>query len=217
MKKINIFGAGIVILLIMTYGTVITVNGTTHLPTTITGFEKSIGGQDIFTDDVFIDVDQKPVSIKGINQDEKIIYYNEEAKGLYELAYIAIDEKTDDEPMDLQSPHIIQPQGFWVRYYTIKAYNIFGWTMFKLCARGYFFGFGNIMRFVFPTSYANVEWWCSWAWSVDYLVQESTMGDDWGRVHAEAGFEHYLLGTVELWAFVQCSAKGSAYGDGGQL
>ncbi|MCK4902430.1 MAG: hypothetical protein KAS76_03650 [Thermoplasmatales archaeon] len=184
-------------------------------PTLVAGIEGSLGGIDIPIDEY--NIDRIPDCEKSISEEEIIILENKEATQAYEIACITAQlEGIDGE--QIQSDPPMQPLGFYIRHCTVKAHNLWGWTMFKLCARGYFFGFGDKMMFVYPISYANVEWWCSWAWSVEYMEDYATTEGNSGMVHAEAGFKYFLgEGLVELWAYVRCYTDGSATGNGGQL
>ncbi|MCK4364767.1 MAG: hypothetical protein KAW45_01825 [Thermoplasmatales archaeon] len=219
-KKRKFIEIGAVVFLLLTLASIPVINAERNImepPTLVAGIEGSLGGIDIPIDEYNIDIDRIPDCEKSISEEEIIIWENKEATQAYEIAYITVQlEGIDGE--QIQSDPPMQPLGFYIRYYTVKAHNLWGWTMFKLCARGYFFGFGDKMMFVYPVSYANVEWWCAWAWSVDYIEDSSSINGDTGRVDAEAGFKYFLgEGLVELWAYVKCNTNGQASGNGGQL
>jgi len=213
MDRKKIFGIGAGILLLLTIGTTLAAS-TENPPTLVTAIETTMGGKNI-SEKFIDDYDKIPDNKWSISEDEIIIWENKKASELYEIAYITVQkEELDGKSLGANPP--TQPLGLWMRWYKVKAKNAWGWTMFTLCARGFFFGMNDEMHFVFPNSYATVEWWSSWAWELDYIEEDSCMDDDWGRVDAEAGFEYFLGGTVELWAYVKCYSDGHAVGNGGQ-
>jgi len=211
MKKI--FGIGAVVLLILTQLPALAINtGTDTIKSPII----STAEQDISSNRINIDIDEIP-DIATISGEEQIIWENKEASGIYDVASITVQiESVDDLIQGLEFP--IQPlASSYYKFYTVSAKNMFGWTMFKLVAKGLFFASGSKMVFVLPSSYAKVEWWCEWAWSVEYCDQWPYVCDSYGKVNAEAGFSYFIGGTTELWAYIKCYPNGYAVGGGGEL
>lgn len=204
MKKIFCIGA--VVFLILTQVPVLATN-ILQSPTISPDIQTTPQNENI------IDIDETP-DISITPGKEIIIWENEEATGMYEIASITIQlditEDTGQEPP-------IQPLGSFFKFYTVRAKNAFGWTMFRLVAKGMFLAIGGEMKYVYPGSYATVEWWCSWAWSIEDICDWSYVEDTYGEVDAEAEFEYFLGGSVELWAYIRCYVNGYAVGGGGQI
>ena len=196
MKKTKIIGIGAVVFLLLTLVPISTISmeaGTVRSPSLTNWGERPIP------------------------EDETIIWEDEDAKEIHEIGFITIKSiNPNSDPTELNVPPL--SRGVYLKGYLVTAYNAFGWPMFKLCARGYFFALGGRVQYVFPNSYAKVEWWCAWAWTVEDLDQTHSVRDGYGEVYAEAEFSYFIGGgTVSLWALVICYGDGSSYGDGGQL
>jgi hypothetical protein len=165
----------------------------------------------------------KDIDLKITKHKEEILWQNKNLKKFFDVSTITgqliemeikptspITEPTSDKTN-------IQTAGFYMKWYKISAKNAWGWTMFYLTARGIFI-FIQETPFVFPYSYAGVDWWCGWAWSADVVDQIPTQGSGWGKVYAECGFTHGITGqSVDLWAYIKCFINGDAVGDGGAL
>jgi hypothetical protein len=204
MKKIFCIGAVVFLIL-------------TQIPVLATNIQSPTICQDIQNipqNENIIDIGEIP-DITLTSGEEIIIWENKEAGGIYEIASITIQLETTENPE--QEPPIQPLGGTFYRFYTVRAKNTFGWTMFKLVAKGMFLVLGREMKYVFPSSYASVEWWCQWAWSVDYIDEWDYICSSFGQVNAEAGFEYFIGGTVELWAYIKCYTNGQAIGGGGQV
>jgi len=203
MKKIFCIGAVVFLILAQTSVLAISISPTI-----------SADAQSMPQNENIVDIGEIP-EISITPEREIIIWENKEANGIYEIASVTI-QLDIVETSEQESP--IQPLGgSFFRYYTVRAKNVFGWTMFRLTAKGMFLVLGGKMKYVFPSSYAAVEWWCSWAWTIEYIDEWPYVCDSYGQVDAEAGFEYFLGGTVELWAYIKCYTNGQAVGGGGQI
>jgi hypothetical protein len=160
-------------------------------------------------------ISQNIIDISITPGKEIIIWENKEAIGIYEIASVTIQLEIDE--ISGQEPPIQPLGGTYFGYYTVRAKNAFGWTMFRLVAKGVFIVIGREMKYVFPSSYAAVEWWCQWAWTIEYIDEWPYVGSSYGQVNAEAGFEYFLGGTIELWAYIKCYTNGQLVGGGGQI
>lgn len=142
-KKRKFIGIGAVVFLLLTLASIQVINAERNImepPTLVAGIEGSLGGIDITIDEYNIDIDRIPDSEKSISEEEIIIWENKEATQVYEIAYITVQPKGIDGEQ-IQSDPPVQPLGFYIRHYIVKAHNFWGWTMFSALCKRIFFWF----------------------------------------------------------------------------
>jgi len=224
-KKYSVVGAGVVIVSLMLLHSPISIAAQSEAPVEMMYLTGYTGGYDVDNESVEKVFESILKNVDKFTKNGKIIWVNKKATGIYELAYLTTEEggisgEFIEEPLvkTLEGKTIgyPKPNGVFIRWYIIEGRNAWGWVLFKLVAKGIFLFSGPRPVFVYPMSYAIVSWWCQWAWSVDSMEQYPTVGDNWGRVDAQATFKYFLGGTVCLSAYIQCYYDGTVDGDGGE-
>jgi hypothetical protein len=217
----------IAILLSLPLGTSSTIKNRTT-PTEIKEIEKDQGeiNIDLSSPEAVIKSLQgiKDMELEVTKNKEEVLWQNKKTRKILDIATITgnlVEIKIKStKPIKLLSGDEtlnVDDYGIYLKWYKLSAKNAWGWTMFWLCARGFFIFNGPIV-FTFPLSYSGVDWWCDWAWSKGGVAQQETKGDNWAQIYTECQFKHDLTGqTVDLWAYIKCFSDGKTVGDGGAL